>query len=214
MTLSTKLSEVDDTVTEGANIDIIRLLNDSKKEFRIKFRQFKTEVKKGKSSKTTVDKLYKELIGLLDEFEKKLDNIPITLGSTIIGWFTSMWLDMVKWFIPSMLTFGIAAIVPTVKQLTSLIHGIIEIVNGDDDIMDGLHQFRQRGKIVFKLMKEQLTSVKKQYDYGKWDKTDDVKESYSNDDIATAKLFLYESAESGVITDELRDTLLSRLEEV
>lgn len=44
--------------------------------------------------------------------------------------------------------------------------------------------------------------------------TIDVKESYSNDDIATAKLFLYESADSGVITDDLRDTLLSRLEEV
>lgn len=82
MTLSTKLSEVDDTVTEGANLDIISILNNGKKEFRVKFGQFKKEVKKGKSSRDAVNKLYKELNELLVDLEKRLNKIPITLGST------------------------------------------------------------------------------------------------------------------------------------
>lgn len=214
MTLSTKLSEVDDTVTEGANLDIISILNNGKKEFRVKFGQFKKEVKKGKSSRDAVNKLYKELNELLVDLEKRLNKIPITLGSTIISWFTSWWLDLVKWLIPMLLTFGISEIVPLAKQTVSFIYGIADIANGKDDVIDGFNQFRQRGKVLFKLMKTQIDAVKKKYDSGKWDGADDVKESYDADDITAAKLFLYESAESGVITDDLRDTLLSRLEEV
>lgn len=113
-----------------------------------------------------------------------------------------------------LLTFGISEIVPLAKQTVSFIYGIADIANGKDDVIDGFNQFRQRGKVLFKLMKTQIDAVKKKYDSGKWDGADDVKESYDADDITAAKLFLYESAESGVITDDLRDTLLSRLEEV
>lgn len=210
--LTNKLSMVDGSITEGANIDQLKIIRACKKDFRHNFRELKSAVKLGKSNKSKVEKIYKEIMKNLDTFDEQVDNCPSTMMSSMISLVTSTFLDMVKWLIPMILTLGIAAVVPVAKGFTQIVHGMNKYSGGKENLEDTWNQFKQSNKLAIDTLRGLANQVKRAYDSGKWD--GNVKESFNDDDITAAKVFLYESADAGKISDDLLEIMLSRLGEM
>lgn len=152
--------------TEGANMTIMR----EHKKNMVKFRKFANDMrqlaKKGDpADKEKFEKLKAGALAALDESTKIMNETKSTVGSAILGYIAISLIDALKWWLPAMMTFGLAVLVPEIHQLIDLIQAIVDKCNGgeDSDLRDTLNLFKQRHRSYVRMNTKIINEIEKTY---------------------------------------------------
>lgn len=154
--------------TEGANMTIMR----EHKKNMVKFRKFANDMrqiaKKGDpADKEKFAKLKAGALAALDESTKMMNETKSTVGSAILGYIAISLIDALKWWLPAMMTFGLAVLVPEIHQLIDLIQAIVDKCNGaensDQDLRDTLNLFKQRHRSYVRMNTKIINEIEKRY---------------------------------------------------
>lgn len=152
--------------TEGANMTIMR----EHKKNMVKFRKFANDMrqiaKKGDpADKAKFEKLKAGALAALDESTKIMNETKSTVGSAVLGYFAIGFIDLLKWWLPAMMTFGLAMLVPSIHELIDLIQAIVDKCNGgeDSDLRDTLNLFKQRYRSYVRMNTKIINEIEKKY---------------------------------------------------
>ena len=152
--------------TEGANMTIMR----EHKKNMVKFRKFANDMrqiaKKGDpADKEKFEKLKAGALAALGESTKIMNETKSTVGSAILGYIAISLIDALKWWLPAMMTFGLAVLVPEIHQLIDLIQAIVDKCNGgeDSDLRDTLNLFKQRHRSYVRMNTKIINEIEKTY---------------------------------------------------
>ena len=152
--------------TEGANLTIMR----EHKKNMVKFRKFANDMrqiaKKGNpEDKEKFEKLKAGALAALDESTKIMNETKSTVGSAVLGYFAIGFIDLLKWWLPAMMTFGLAMLVPSIHELIDLIQAIVDRCNGgeDSDLRDTLNLFKQRYRSYVRMNTKIINEIEKKY---------------------------------------------------
>lgn len=134
-----------DNVFEGANNDIMKTFSKGQKKFKDIVKKLKPLVKKGdpKDAKT-VETLVNEGIECMDETYKAIQEISSTPASTVLSFFIIHIIDFIKWFIPILLTWGLAAIIPGLQQSLNIYESCVKYIRDGESGVDAFNQVRVR----------------------------------------------------------------------
>ena len=152
--------------TEGANMTIMR----EHKKNMVKFKKFANDMrriaKKGDpKDKEKFAKLKAGALAALDESTKMMNETKSTVSSAILGYFAIGFIDLLKWWLPAMMTFGLAMLVPSIHELIDLIQAIVDRCNGgeDSDLRDTLNLFKQRYRSYVRMNTKIINEIEKKY---------------------------------------------------
>jgi hypothetical protein len=152
--------------TEGANMTIMR----EHKKNMVKFKKFANDMrriaKKGDpKDKEKFEKLKAGALAALDESTKIMNETKSTVGSAVLGYFAIGFIDLLKWWLPAMMTFGLAMLVPQIHELIDLIQAIVDRCNGgeDSDLRDTLNLFKQRYRSYVRMNTKIIDAIEKKY---------------------------------------------------
>jgi hypothetical protein len=152
--------------TEGANMTIMR----EHKKNMVKFKKFANDMrqiaKKGDpKDKEKFEKLKAGALAALDESTKIMNETKSTVGSAVLGYFAIGFIDLLKWWLPAMMTFGLAMLVPSIHELIDLIQAIVDRCNGgeDSDLRDTLNLFKQRYRSYVRMNTKIINEIEKKY---------------------------------------------------
>ena len=152
--------------TEGANMTIYR----EHKKNMVKFKKFANDMrqiaKKGDpADKGKFEKLKAGALAALDESTKMMNETKSTVGSAILGYIAISLIDALKWWLPAMMTFGLAVLVPEIHQLIDLIQAIADKLDGgeDSDLRDTLNLFKQRHRSYVRMNTKIIDAIEKKY---------------------------------------------------
>ena len=134
-----------DNVFEGANNDIMKTFSKGQKKFKDIVKKLKPLAKKGdpKDAKT-VETLVNEGIECMDETYKAIQEISSTPASTVLSFFIIHIIDFIKWFIPILLTWGLAAIIPGLQQSLNIYESCVKYIRDGESGVDAFNQVRVR----------------------------------------------------------------------
>ena len=134
-----------DNVFEGANNDIMKTFSKGQKKFKDIVKKLKPLAKKGdpKDAKT-VETLVNEGIECMDETYKAIQDISSTPTSTVLSFFIIHIIDFIKWFIPILLTWGLAAIIPGLQQSLNIYESCVKYIRDGESGVDAFNQVRVR----------------------------------------------------------------------
>lgn len=219
-------------VTEGANKDYKKAFKKCKKDIKDSMKSLKNMAKRGNpKDASAVQTSAKNCKDAIAEAQKALDEIPSTIPSTVISFLVVWVVDMLKWLIPTLLTFGLAEIVRRVKLLISGISGIVKGAKGEDAWVDALNQVKQKYALALKLMDQSVDAAVKRYNMNvkkKGGDTSSSKSSNNSEDTSDKseevkegatmtedklKLAIYEGAFSGIIGQEDAYKMIQVVEE-
>lgn len=152
--------------TEGANMTIMR----EHKKNMVKFKKFANDMRKiakkgDPKDKEKFEKLKAGALAALDESTKIMNETKSTVGSAVLGYFAIGFIDLLKWWLPAMMTFGLAMLVPSIHELIDLIQAIVDRCNGgeDSDLRDTLNLFKQRYRSYVRMNTKIINEIEKKY---------------------------------------------------
>ena len=154
----------DQMITEGANTDIRKAHKKCMQEFKKYANEMKKIAKKGDpNDRKAFDEAKKGALKALEKSSDVIETSSSNIGSVICGYIAISMIDMLKWWIPALLTAGIAYIIPKIHEFINLVSGIVKAVNEGDSTMDALNLYKQRYRDYIKLNEKIIDNIEKKY---------------------------------------------------
>lgn len=155
----------DQMITEGANIDIRKAHKKCMQEFKKYTNEMKKIAKKGDpKDRKAFDDAKKGALKALKKSSDVIESSSSDVGSVICGYIAISIIDTLKWWIPALLTLGIAYIIPKIHTFINLISGIVKAAGEGDTAMDALNLYKQRYRDYIKLNEKIIDNLEKKYE--------------------------------------------------
>lgn len=151
--------------TEGTNTTIMKKYKEYKNEFKKYANEMKKIAKNGNpDDREKFNKAKKNAIKSLDEASDMINDTESDIASGVLGFLAVCLIDTLKWWIPAVLTFGIAGFVPRIHELINLIQGIINASKGTDNVADAFNLFKQRHRDYISMNRSILDTIEVRYE--------------------------------------------------
>ena len=154
----------DQMITEGANTDIRKAYKKCMKEFKKYANDMRQIAKKGDpNDRKAFDEAKKGALKALKKSSDVIESSSSDVGSAICGYIAISIVDTLKWWIPALLTAGIAFIIPKIHRFINLMSGIVRTVNDGDSTLDAVNLYKQRYREYIKLNENIINNIEKKY---------------------------------------------------
>ena len=135
------------------------------KEFKKYANEMKIIAKKGDpKDRKAFAEAKKGALKALKESSDVIETSSSDLGSVICGYIAISMIDMLKWWIPALLTAGIAFIIPKIHKFINLVSGVLKAANEGDSAMEALNLYKQRYREYIKLNENIINNLEKKYE--------------------------------------------------
>ena len=146
------------------NFECIRQFKKGKKQVKNIIKQLKPLVKKGDAKDSLkVKSLLKEGNACIDDTNKAILDVPTDNIDAVLSFIIMDIRDFIKWFIPIILTFGLAQIVVTLKRSLAVYEGIVAYIKDGKPISEAFNQVKVRYSHDIKEFKTSLKKLEKIY---------------------------------------------------
>ena len=146
------------------NFECIRQFKKGKKQVKNIIKQLKPLVKKGDiKDSLKVKSLLREGNACIDDTNKAILDVPTDNIDAVLSFIIMDIRDFIKWFIPIILTFGLAQIVVTLKRSLAVYEGIVAYIKDGKPISEAFNQVKVRYSHDIKEFKTSLKKLEKIY---------------------------------------------------
>lgn len=161
-----------DVLTEGANRDFKKAYKKAKSDYKVSMKKIKALYTSGdtKGAKKEINNARKAL----KVQQEIIDSIDPSLGSAILSLFIIGIKDCLIWLLPTVLTFGIAFIVPSIKETIEFFSGLINDANNNDITANTFNAIRNRINQSMKLLNKSLDKIEHEIDISETVKAESV----------------------------------------